>query len=309
MRKNALRVLQVQLSSATEDFASILATSGVPSFKDAHPSDSTMLAEDVEIEYYPDARDVVNLHFRYRNFTDFDASEPANPLFRTTKIRWGSAISRKHVEKDRFGNPLVTDAGEFFEGVPQIDDARWSIEIEKNVSVVPTWVLSYLNKVNDGGVTIDNVSFGAKLLKMQQLRISESLYENNTVFRRVLFQLHYRPDGWGMELLHQGTQERVYILQDDGTELPSDPAAGAGNYVTRPVKVPFVGNDGTQMAYTNVLRKRSTKPQPLYDGTRGGEYVAGRAIEDPQGADAAWVNIKGFEVYDVADFSLLPGVS
>ena len=291
--RNATRIFQVTAASVTESDALIIAATGVTK-KSAHPRDGTMLAEDARVVH--DSRDRLNkfVFFDYANRTDTSTEDQANPLNRRTKIRWSSAQRQKHnlKQEDRDGKPIATKAGEPFEGVPPLDDTRWVIEIEENVSAVPTWVLNFPNTVNSSAVTIQGVVFPPETLKLQNLRISDQLHENNTDYFKVVFQLHYRREKWDLVVLHQGLMERVKKLDANGVPVVPD------EFVIRRVKA---SGDGLAAAasWDNPLSKPVPKPWPL--------DIGGAAIIDPQSQQAD-INFLTFSIYETRDFSLLPGV-
>lgn len=156
-----------------------------------------------------------------------DRQQNPNPLTRPPKISWDSQQYEKPIEKDTSDEAIMNSANDPFDPPPTMDDARWQISITSNVAVVPAFVLTLNNKINSSVVNVDGISFAAKTLKVQGLRISEEQLENDVLFRVVTFQLHFRPETWVFKPLDAGFAELVSgekreILLDDGTK-PSAP--------------------------------------------------------------------------------------
>ena len=274
-------IWQLLSDSTTESDINIIAGVGVDIY-DPHPTSVGLVARRFSIRREAAHRRVYFLEIEYNNTSDQNEPEDPDPLQRQLRIRWRAQTYQKFVWKDRNGDAIVNSVGEFFENVPSVDDTRWVIQVESNQSVVPSWVLSYDGKINDSGVTIDNVSFAAETLKMQNLNISELLYQNETAYRRVTFDLHYRSEGWKLEILDAG-----YFEVD-----PQD-------QIVFPIQVPLTDALGNRLpASETASRRRPTSPWPLNG--------SGEALTDPSPGQQVFLE---FDVYPTADFSALPGVS
>lgn len=293
-QENTDRVFKlVRTTSVDESFTNIIAATGI-NFFDAHPQDSNMRARRADIDFYQNDPFMRVVEFQYSNKNELDEEEDANPLNRDTRISWNSITYQKFVFKDRNGDAIMTTAGEFFEEVPGIDDVRWVLHIEKNVSVVPLWVLAYENKLNDSAVVFDNVSFSPELLKLQGLNISPTQFENQTEFRALSFDLHYKSDGHTLDIANRGFYEQVTV-------------PGGTDYI-RKVKSPAYDENDTLLQYNNPNRRWPSTPSPLY-GNTAEDIAADRAgsqIIKPTTENAV---ILKFDVYDTADFSALPGAT
>jgi hypothetical protein len=172
-----------------------------------------------------------------------------NPLTRPPVISWDSQQYEKPVAKDINGDAVMNSANDPYDPPLMQDDARWVISIATNAGVVPTFVLTLNNRVNDTAVTVDGVAFAAKTLKVQGLRIGAVKEENGILFREVSYQLHYRSETWNSKPLDAGFSELVSgdrreILLDDGTK-PSVPwpLNGAGAKLASPTPSTAVYRD------------------------------------------------------------------
>lgn len=275
-------VFLVQTDNVNEPKANIVAATGFGYFT-PNPEDDTKLSQRATVRNHNNEPYLFEVEIFFSSSTSTEEAESADPLDRTTKIRWRSSTYQKFVWKDRNGDPIATTAGELFEDVPGIDDVRWVISVEKNVSSVPTWVLNYENKLNDTTVTVDGVQFDDELLKLQNLDISNELVENKVKYRRLTFDLHYRSDGWKLQIANRGYYERY-----DGNLFDD----------VQPIKIPFADESGNQLDPDNPRRRKVSSPYPIDS--------AGFAIKRPTTSN---IHIAEFDVYETADFSVLPGVT
>lgn len=150
-----------------------------------------------------------------------------NPLTRPPVISWDSQQYEKPVDKDINDEAVMNSANDPYDPPLMMDDARWVISIATNAGVVPAFVLTLNNRVNNAAVTVDGIAFAAKTLKVQGLRIGPVKEENGILFREVSYQLHFRSETWNAKPLDAGFSELVSgdrreILLDDGTK-PSVP--------------------------------------------------------------------------------------
>lgn len=277
-------------SDLTDEFESVVATApGVPFHGDAHPSDLGAFAKEFTLTREPDNRKVWYVEVLYDSTVDEQKEKKdPDPLNRAAQVSWESTQTQKFIWQDINGDPIKTKAGEYFVDTPTIDEVRWVLTIEKNVSapVDLTWLLTYPNKLNSAAVTVDGVSFNAKTLKCQGVTISKNVIENNISHRKLKVVLHYNPDGWALEILHRG-----YVHVN-----PLYPAEGEPEIV--PIKLPLVDKDGLLLSHNDATREKVTSPYLLDD--------AGTAIANPHTFPADY---ETFEVYSTVDFTALPGVT
>lgn len=139
--------------------------------------------------------------------------------------------------KDNAGFPVVNSAGDPILGGVMTDEDRWVIHFEKNVDVnLPDWVFDYPNALNDDEVELFGRICPQGTLKVSGLKFSEVKTENDVDYITVSFDLHYRAEGWAIEVLNYGKYQivdgkRVRILTDEGLAVTEpQPLDSDGKY-------------------------------------------------------------------------------
>lgn len=272
----------VRLDSSTESLASIVAATGVTFGTSTNPADDNQTTFEASIAPYENEPLMRVVRFSFSSSQTQDEEDERNPLDRRIKIDWSSVTYQRFVKTDRNGDPILNSANDPFIDLPGVDDTRWAINIEQNVSTVPVWVLTYANKLNSSSVTIDGVTFPAETLKVQSLTISDVQFENKTSFRTIRLQIQYRENGWPLEVTDAGLHEIIAVT---------------GGFWHRPIKIPFLDENGSVLDYDNPRLRAVTRPWPLDS--------AGAAIQQPGNTN---IGILEKDIYETADFTVLPGV-
>lgn len=276
-------------SNLTSELEALVATApGIPFYGEAHPSDLGAFAKEYTLTREPDNRFIWYVEVLYDSTVESKEREPADPLDRTPKVSWESTQTQKFIWKDRDGDAIKTEAGEYFIDTPTIDEVRWVITIESNETAPTdlTWLLTYPNTLNDSSVTVDGVSFSAETLKCQGVTISSPQIENNVTHRKVKVVLHYNPDGWDLEILHRGFQQ----------VNPLYPSDGEPEIV--PIKLPLVDDQGVLLGTNDPIREKVSSAY-LLDSI-------GQAIVDPSTFAPSYLT---FDVYTTKDFTAFKGVT
>lgn len=206
-----------------------------------------------------------------------DVFEPAeeNPVDDQPRISWSSEIYQEPVFKDTDGNAVLNSAGDYFiDPAPTRDVSHLIARITQNVTSVPSWALSYQNAINNGTITIDGLSIAAGLAKVQRIDIGEPELRGNYTFRKVTLEIHIHRDGWNLQPLQAGFNQKV-------------------GGVVKPILVKDIDSGGNSKDSSPV-----SQPVPLAaDGT---------ILQNPTPATAIFGD---FTIYQELDLSNLPGIS
>lgn len=176
-----------------------------------------------------------------------------NPTNDPAIITWGSEQFQRVVIVDKDGDAVVNSAGDPFDPPIMADDSRRYVTVTKNLSNVPTWILNYQDAVNSDTFTVDGVSVGIGIAKMQSVTVSTVQSRNATNFRQVTFTMHFQPNGWHAKPLDAGFRQVVYgggienIRNEGDDELPAAPVPldGAGQALASPSPATCVALDFT----------------------------------------------------------------
>jgi hypothetical protein len=190
---------------------------------DPHPNDGGAYAEAAEVQQ-GSTRLVWLGTVRYTTDRDYQP----NPVNDPAVITWDGEPFQRPLIKDRNGEAVLNSAGDPFDPPIMRDDNRPVVNVVKNVSSVPIWVLNYRDVVNSDAFTVDGVAIAAGLAKIKWIPVSERKYRNGISYRTLTFQIHLNKDGWNFKPLDMGYREK------DGTDRKPIYDA-AGKAVTQPM--------------------------------------------------------------------------
>ena len=203
---------------------------------------------------------------------EFKIDEPqSTPLAEPVKFRWASGIYTKAVIKDKDGNAIVNSAGDYFDPPPEIEDVRWTVNIQANLSSIPLAILSYAGAINSDPYTIDGVPVESGKSRIIGLDIGDVQEKDDIKFRTVTMVIEFREEGFKLSELDQGYRRKT---TDDPPKL---------------VDILIEDEEGG--------RNRPSAPM-LLDGN-------GEVLSDPTPETAVFME---FDVYPEFDFTTLPGI-
>ena len=201
----------------------------LPIIGNAHPEDANAFCVSLQVENTaPWAGWTVTANYSDERTIDDTPTDDA------ASISWGSEQFQKPAVFDLSGNLIVNSAGDPFDPPAMMDDSRRVVTVEKNLAVVPTWILDYQDAVNSDAFTVDGVSIGIGKAKMQNVTVSPRQRRNGTIFRTVTFTIHLQRDGWLLDILDAGFREKVSggrrnIKNNGDGESPTAPVPLDGN--------------------------------------------------------------------------------
>lgn len=242
--RTATRTFVVRTNNENDTEQTILDSGLLPTpCIDVLPENGLYVCQNIEITNRESSAFFWDVEVTYSDEALDEGECTENPLNEPIKIRWNSVQYEQAIARDINNFAIINSAFDPFDPPPTKDDARWSIQVKLNVSVVPSFVLGINNAINDSPVVIDGIAFAAGTLKVQGIRISEVQEQNNVLFREFEYELNFRPETWRLFLLDAGFQEivgsnkrRIYL--DDGSR-PSVPQALNGFGVRHTNPTPF----------------------------------------------------------------------
>ncbi|TWT57257.1 hypothetical protein KOR42_06150 [Thalassoglobus neptunius] len=164
-----------------------------------------------------------------------------DPTAEPAEITWDGESYTEVVFVDINGDAIVNSAGDYFvDPTPTREKTHLIAKIKKNVSALPTWVLSYRDVVNSGAINIDGLPIGAKLAMIRRPLIGPWQERNDIPFRELTIDVHIHPRGWKLEPMDVGFREkdgsdRIQI-KDGNDDEPTTPVPldGSGNVLANP---------------------------------------------------------------------------
>jgi len=256
------RVFRAVTNSNDDDGSVVKAYASCPRVGNLHPSDIGCWCQSVRARNESFSKTVWIVTALYSS----EIEVSANPLSDPADIEWATEQFTRPYFKDRDGNWILNSAGDPFDPSVEGDDSRWVAVIQKNVSAVPTWILTYRDAVNAAACVIDGVNVGAGDAKIMALQISRWQERNDVKYRVLTLNIAVDEDGWAKHTLDAGYREldgttgnRKNIHNDGDDELPSSPVSldGAGSALANPTPATAVG------ITSNIYKEKDFSVLPL----------------------------------------------
>jgi hypothetical protein len=225
------RVFRVTTDSNDDDGAVVKASA--PSLGVQHPSDPRAFLRRRRARNESFSKRVWIVTCAYS--TEFEIEE--NPLADPADIDWVTEQFQRPFVKDRNGDAILNSAGNYYDRPVDGDDSRWTANVVKNVSAVPTWLLDYRDAVNSDAFVLDGLSVAIGEAKMQAIRISRQQERNDVPYRVLTMTIALNGDGWAKEELDQGFQEKHPERLNERRQILDD----QGDPVTTPVMLDGTG--------------------------------------------------------------------
>jgi hypothetical protein len=232
------RTFKLSTSSKSESAYDVGSHASLPYIGEVHPDDSNAYCTTLT----PDPTDPWRGWTVTAQYSD-QRTLAEDPTDDSAVITWGSEQFQRPAVFDRNGNFIVNSAGDPFDPPNMMDDSRRVVTVQKNLAVVPTWILDYQDAVNSDSFTVDGVTVAAGCAKMQVVTVGERNRRNGTVFRTVSFTIHLQREGWLLRPLDAGFREiggasegLINIKNPGDDELPGAPVPldGSGAALTNP---------------------------------------------------------------------------
>jgi hypothetical protein len=231
----------VLTTSRNDDAYTVGSASGLPVIGNTHPSDANAYCQSLQVQPISGWR-VWRVTASYSTERQLNTSPTSDPAV----ITWNTEQFQRVAVFDNDGDLIVNSAGDPFDPPLMMDDSRRVVTIQKNLAVVPTWILDYQDAVNSDAFTVDGVSIGIGKAKMQNVSVGPVERRSSTAFRTVNFTIHLQRDGWALQPLDAGFREFVTTDSVPNPELKNILNRGDQQPVAAPVPL-----DGSGKALDN----------------------------------------------------------
>lgn len=143
-----------------------------------------------------------------------------NPFNRPIEYSWSFAQFSKVADRTIDGFPITNSAGQFFDPPPEMDDSRPVLTVTKNVPFFAYDVaIAYQDAVNSDWF-IGFAPGRAKVFNISGTSTTENINGVDWFYWRATVEIHFRREGWTLQLLDQGRYE---LVNDPQTGLPYSP--------------------------------------------------------------------------------------
>lgn len=223
----------------------------LPVFGSPHDEDSAAFCIDIDVRNTdPWAGWTVTCKYS----SEFELN--VNPLFEPAQIDWGGEKFEEVLVADTNGDAVLNSAGDWFENAMR-ERTRRLVNVVKNVSAVPTWIIDAEDAVNSAVFLLDGFSIPIGKAKLGAPDLGTWSNRNGTRFRVMTMQFTLSKDGWAYTPLDQGYRfkdglgDRRRIQNDDGTDVTAPVCLdGAGLVLSNPTPATAVfGNFTRYPAY------------------------------------------------------------
>jgi len=223
------RKFKLETTSQADGAYAVGSNASLPIIGNAHPEDANAFCISLDVQNTSPWKGwIVTANYSDERTIDDTPTDDA------ASISWGSEQFQKPAVFDLSGNLIVNSAGDPFDPPAMMDDSRRVVTVEKNLAVVPSWILDYQDAVNSDDFTVDGVSIGIGKAKMQAVTVGARQRRNGTIFRTVNFTIHLQREGWLLDILDAGFRRKISggrenIRNSGDGELPTAPVPLDGN--------------------------------------------------------------------------------
>lgn len=152
-----------------------------------------------------------------------------NPIFEPAVIEWGGENFDETLVYDRNGDAVLNSAGDPFENAMR-ERTRRVVTVMKNITNIPSWVITAEDAVNSSAFLLDGFSVGARLAKLSAPQIGRWQYRNGAAYREMTMTIKLNKDGWNFQPLDAGFRFRNGL-----GDLVRITSLGDGTDITQPV--------------------------------------------------------------------------
>lgn len=271
----------VRSDDVNQDQDAILNDSGIPQpLVTAHPDNASMICRETEVDEYDgsDLSWIVTANYDSQRVPD-----QQQPDASTTPVKGGivAYTEQRPVWWDAFGNPLVNDAGDYFEGQTKRHRLR-RYPVTANFAAVPDAIFNLAGTVNNAAITIHGRTYpaGVALLGDVTMPDEPSLDANDVLYWPVSYDVIIDPDGWTTVLPNRGFMCLSYETRADTSsaweEVGYDAYAAESNSDLKRVRKVRIIDDAD-----------ADVPQNLWLNNHGEKILASFSAIDTTGTVAA----------------------
>ena len=230
-----IRKFRLRTTTQADGPFAVGSNASLPVIGNTHPEDANAYCVSIQVENTdPWAGWTVTANYS----TEQELN--TNPTSDPAVITWSTEQFQRVAVFDNDGDLILNSAGDPFDPPAMMDDSRRVVTVQKNLAVVPTWILDYQDAVNSDAFTVDGVSIGIGKAKMQNVSVGPVERRSSTTFRSVNFTIHLQRDGWALQPLDAGFREFVTTDSVPEPELKNILNRGDQQPVAAPV--PLDGN-------------------------------------------------------------------
>jgi hypothetical protein len=259
---------EILVDSYTTSISTILAHADVPDRRSAHPENANAVCVSRSLKNVSDFDDLLMLT---ATFSTKPRSQQDNEDPLSMRIKGGMRSASQEVPAfyDAFGNPLVNDAGDLYEGLTKKQRLR-QINVTTNYAAIPNYLFDLAETINAAAVTIHGKTYPAGTCYLSNVQMPDEPIKSKdgVEYWPITYDVEVNPSGYYIILPNKGFHELIYQTRSTST-LP------------QPDSDPWV--DATKAAYDA-------------EGTAAKKQVIKRRIQTSEQQDTAesmWLDYNG----------------
>lgn len=232
--ETAVIAYEILVDDYTTSISTILAHADVPARRESHPENANALCRNRSLKAVPDFDDLLILTatFSTKPTTKEDNTDPLN-----MRVKGGMRSASRDVPAyyDAFGNPLVNDAGDLYEGLSKKQRLR-QINVTANHDAIPNHLFDLAETLNDADVSIHGKTYPAGTCYLSNVQMPDEPTQSTdgVEYWPITYDVEVNPSGYFIILPNKGLHELVYQTRSTST-------------VPQPDNDPWV--DATKAAY------------------------------------------------------------
>lgn len=266
--ETALIEYEILVDDYTTSISTILAHEDLPARRASHPerADAVCIGRKLKnVDGFDDLL-ILTARFSTKLQTQQDNIDPLN-----MQIKGGMRSASQDVPAyyDAFGNPLVNDAGDLYEGLTKKQRLR-KIPVTANFDAIPNYLFDLAETINDAAVTIHGKTYPAGTCYLSNVEMpnepTRSLDGVN--YWPITYDVEVNPSGYFIILPNKGFHELIFQTRSTST-------------IPQPDNDPWV--DATKAAYDA-------------EGTAAKKQIIKRRIQTSEQQDTAeplWLDYNG----------------
>jgi hypothetical protein len=102
-----------------------------------------------------------------------------SPQSDPVQYEWDTDMYQRPYPLDYAGKPVCNSAHQPYVPPPMWDDSRLICTVKRNLSYIPTWLLSYRNTINTDSITLDGIYVPNGCAWMKAIRVSKVMYRGS----------------------------------------------------------------------------------------------------------------------------------
>jgi hypothetical protein len=205
---------EILLDSYSTTISTILAHASIPDRRDPHPENALALCINRGFKRVDGFDTLVILTATFS--TKYDQEDNDDPLNLPIKGGMKSGFREVPAYYDAYGQPLVNDAGDLFEGLTKKSRIR-TVNVTTNFSAIPDYLFELADTLNANAVTIHGKTRAAGTCFLSNVNMPDepTSSKDGVTYWPITYDVEINPSGYHIILPNKGMHELIYETRAD----------------------------------------------------------------------------------------------